>query len=400
MDLKAVKVSEHVYWVGAVDWNVRNFHGYTTSQGTTYNAYLIVADKITLVDTVKHGFEEELLARVSSVVDPSKIDYFVSNHAEPDHSGSISFMAEKIKPEKIFASKMGKKTLEAYFDFSTEITSVNDGEIVDFGGVTLKFIETRMLHWPDSMFSYLIEDKILFSQDAFGMHLACAERFDDQFTWPFIAKLASDYYANIITPYSTNVQKIITAFKGMNLDLKMVLPDHGPIWRDMERFGKMVDLYMDWADRKMKKKAVIVFATMWHSTEIMSKTIEDELSHRGLEVITFNSEIAGRSDIASEMIDASVIIVGSPTLNNNLFPSISDSLIYLKGLKFKTPFAAAFGSYGWSGESVPQIAEMLKDSGCDVVGTVGAKYKPTADILKDCRVLAGKVADAVDSYFN
>jgi len=395
-NLKAVKISETVYWVGAIDWGVRNFHGYTTSRGTTYNAFLIVADKITLVDTVKHGFFSEMAARIASVIDPSKIDYIVSNHAEPDHSGELAAAINLFKPEKVFASAMGVKALKDHYrEISQEIIPVKDGESITLGNRTLKFMETRMLHWPDSMFTYLVEEELLFSQDAFGMHLASSERFDDELDWPLLSRQARDYYANIITLYSPHVVKLIEKIAASGLSFKVVAPDHGPIWRDMENFSKIVSLYKEWATRKLRRKAVIIYDTMWHSTEAMARYVEDGIKSTGVKVETMPLYACSRSDVADEMIDAAAIVVGAPTLNNNIYPSVADVLTYIRGLKFMTPYAAAFGSYGWSGESLKQIREYLDSMSTEVLGEVKSKYVPDEAVQKACFELGETIGNKI-----
>ena len=242
--LNAVKIKDNIYWVGVVDWGVRNFHGYSTDKGTTYNAYLIIDEKITLVDAVKQGFYDEFISRISSIIDIKKIDYIISNHSEPDHTGTLPQLIKDINPEKVFASTMGEKTLkEHYGDMGIDVTVVKEDDEISLGKRTMKFMETRMLHWPDSMFSYLVEDKMLFSQDAFGMHLATSERFDDQIPWTILEKYTGDYYANIITLYSPHVAKTFKKLDSAGLDFEYIAPDHGPIWRDMENFGKILKLY-------------------------------------------------------------------------------------------------------------------------------------------------------------
>jgi flavorubredoxin len=395
---KAVKISDSVYWVGAIDWGVRYFHGYSTARGTTYNAFLIMADKITLIDSVKKGFCDELLARVASVVDPEKIDYIVSNHAEPDHSGSLSKVIETIKPEKVFASKMGVKALDAHFgDMGIEITPVENGGELSLGNLTLNFIETRMLHWPDSMFTYLVEEKVLFSQDAFGMHLATSERFDDELPWHLLESMSEDYYANIITLYSKFVRGLLKKVAESGLEFNLVAPDHGPIWRNMDNFGKILQKYDRWSARKTSRKAVVIFDTMWHATENMARVIEEGIASTGVEVRTMPLQSCSRSEVATEMLEASAVVVGTPTLNNNLFPSVCDVLTYIKGLKFETPLGAAFGSFGWSGEGVPQVKNILEEMGCEIVGTVKAKYVPDENVFKDCFDLGVEIGNKINS---
>ena len=396
MTLSAIPIAPDIYWVGAIDWAVRNFHGYTTHRGTTYNAYLIIDKKITLVDTVKKGFEHELLERIASVIDPSKIDYIISDHSEPDHSGTLREVVAAVKPEKVFASVVGQKTLARHFgDIGIPVTAVKDGEKLSLGKRTVAFMETRMLHWPDSMFSYLVEDRILFSQDAFGMHLATAERFDDELPWDLLERMSSDYYANIITLYSPQVAKLLEKVAAAGLSFTMVAPDHGPIWRDMTRFGKMVENYGKWSSRKLARKAVVLYDTIWHATEEMARYIADGIVAGGVKVEVMPLSSSSRSDVASAMIDAAAIVAGSPTLNNNLYPSLADALTYLRGLKFGTPVGAVFGSYGWSGEGTAQLKEYLASMNCTVIGEVKTQYAPDAGTLTACRDLGMQVAAKV-----
>jgi len=252
---KAARVTDHVYWVGAIDWSIRDFHGYLTSRGSTYNAYLILADKITLVDTVKRPFREEMLSRIASVIDPGDITYVISNHSEMDHSGCLPEVIQAVKPEKVFASVMGANALAEHFHLDREIVAVKDGESISLGNMNVSFVETRMLHWPDSMFTYLAEDGVLFSQDAFSMHLASSERFDDEISDDILDYEAARYFANILLPLSSAVVKLLEKVGGLDITMRIVATDHGPIWRkDVDR---IVELYSRWAAQKPTKKAVV-----------------------------------------------------------------------------------------------------------------------------------------------
>jgi len=253
----AIRISDHVYWVGAIDWSIRDFHGYTTPHGSTYNAYLVLADKITLIDAVKEPFFDEMLARIASVIDPSRIDYIVSNHSEQDHSGCLFPVIDQIKPEKVFASAVGVKTLKYIFHGACDILPVKDGETLSLGNMDLKFMETRMIHWPDSMFTYLEKDGLLFSQDAFGMHLATLERFADELPMDMLQYEAATYYANIVLPYSAVVLKTLEKVAATGWAIRMIAPDHGPVWR--KDLGIILDLYEKGALQKPSAKAVVVY---------------------------------------------------------------------------------------------------------------------------------------------
>lgn len=343
---KAVKISDKVYWVGAIDWVIRDFHGYTTKRGSTYNAYLILADKATLIDTVKAPFKDEMLSRISSVIEPEKIDYIVSNHSEMDHSGSLKAVISEISPEKVFASEMGTKALKEHFGLEG-ILPLKSGEKLSLGNMELTFLETRMLHWPDSMFSYLPEEKLLFSQDAFGMHLATDERFADEIKEDILDYEASTYYANILLPYSPLVLKLLDEVEKSGLEIDIIAPDHGPVWR--KDLGWILNRYRTWAEQKPTEKAVVLFDTMWHSTEMMARAIEEGLVAGGARVKVMSMASSHRSDVAYELLDAGGLIAGSPTLNNNIFPTMADVLTYLKGLRPANLIGAAFASYGWGG---------------------------------------------------
>lgn len=380
--MNAIKISDNVYWVGAIDRTLKEFHGYRTPRGTTYNAYLILADKITLIDTVKEEYFDEMMARIGQVIDPSKIDYVVSLHSEPDHSGSLVKLQEMIKPQKFFASSTGAVTLSEEFPKIKDIIAVKELEKLSLGNMNLTFVETKMLHWPDSMVAYLDSEKILFSQDAFGMHYGSYERFDDELPWDVIIWEAKSYYANIILPYSELVIKAIEKLTSLNFELKMIAPDHGPIWR--EKLSQILDYYIEWANQKVCKKAVVVYDTMWHSTEKMGKILCEGLSDAGTQPMLYPLSSSHRTFIATAVLESGALIVGSPTLNRNVLPSIADILTYLKGLQPKNLIGAAFGSYGWSGESTKIINDCLQGMDVKIESEpIRCRYSPkNGDYLK------------------
>jgi flavorubredoxin len=387
----AIKVSDHVYWVGAIDWSIRDFHGYTTPHGSTYNAYLILADKITLIDTVKKPFLEEMLARIASVVDPSKIDYIVSNHSEQDHSGCLPQVIERVKPEKVFASAVGVKNLGDILHNNYPIQAVRDGETLSLGNMELTFMETRMIHWPDSMFAFLAKDGLLFSQDAFGMHLATFERFADELPADMLEYEAATYYANIVLPYSPVVLNTLEKTAATGWKIRTIAPDHGPIWR--KDLGFILDRYKKWAQQKPANKAVVVYATMWHSTESMAKAIAESLAQAGVPVRILSLNEAHRSEVIFELLEAGALIVGSSTLNNNMLPQMADVMTYIRGLKPVNLIGAVFGSFGWSGESVKDLEAALREMKVDVVAeTVSVRHVPGPDALQKCHELGQVVA--------
>jgi len=388
--LKAIKVSEKVYWVGAIDWNLRDFHGYETPRGSTYNAFLVMGDKPVLIDTVKAPFKSELIDRISSVIEPSKIRYIISNHTEMDHSGLLPDMIDLIKPEKVFASTKGVEHLNAHFKFDREIIPVKNGESQKFGENVFTFMEARMLHWPDSMFTYFNNDKVLFSTDAFGMHLASSERFDDELDPTLLEWEARKYYANIIQLYSTIVLKTLEKVAGLNLEFKVIAPDHGPLWR--KDIKKIFALYKQFAEQKPIRKALVIYDTMWNSTGKMAIAIADGLIKNGISTKVMKLRESTRADVVSEAIDAAAVIFGAPTLNNNVFPTLADAMIYYKGLKPVNKIGAVFGSYGWSGESLKYLKEMLEAMKIPLVGEVSCQFVPTAEALDQCFALGGTIA--------
>lgn len=389
--MKPIEIAKDVYWVGAVDWNIRDFHGYSVHQGSTYNAYLIMDETITLIDTVKKGFEDDLILNVSEIVDPGKIDVVISNHTEMDHSGGLPRVMHRIGEGKpLYCSQMGYKNLSLHFPQKWNYRPVQDGGSLNIGKRTLTFMETRMLHWPDSMFTYINEDRILFSSDAFGQHYAGPERFDDEIG-DAIMPHARKYFANILLPYAPLILKLVDKVKESGLALDMVCPDHGIMWRRDP--AEIINAYVEWSTQKPKRKAVVVYDTMWHSTEAMAEAVAEALSLEGVYAKPVHLRRCDRSDIMTEVLDAGAVIVGSPTLNNGLFPTVSDFLTYMKGLKPQNKIGAAFGSYGWSGEAVKMISSELETMKFKLIDP-GLKihYVPDAEGLKACRELAGKIA--------
>jgi flavorubredoxin len=382
--------------VGAIDWTIRDFHGYTTKRGSTYNAYLVLAEKVTLIDTVKAPFKEEMMERISALVDPKEIDYVISNHSEMDHSGSLAGVIREVEPERVFASVMGAKALKEHLFIEDEIIPVKDGEKLSLGNMNITFMETRMLHWPDSMFSYLHEEKLLFSQDAFGMHLASDERFTDEVRQDIIEYEAATYYANILLPYSQLILKLLEKVAASGLDIRIVAPDHGPVWR--KDLPWILGLYKNWAEQKPTNKAVVLYHTMWHSTEHMARAIEEGLLSGVARVKVMSMESFHRSDVAFEVLSAGALVAGSPTLNNNMLPAMADVLTYLKGLRPINLIGAAFGSYGWSGESPKQVHDILSEMKVDLLGDpLRAKYVPDKGTLLRCFDLGKAIAARLNS---
>ena len=360
--MKAIKIRPDIYQVGVVDWAMRSFHGYATSRGSSYNAYLILDDKITLIDAVKRPFASELLSRIASVIDPARIDYIVSNHAEPDHSGSIPFLARHCPNAKIFTSDpQGLKALSArYGDLAYQ--AVKNGDTLSLGKRTLRFIATPMLHWPDSMVTYCPEEKILFSNDAFGQHLASNRLFDDENDLAVVMAEAKKYYANILMLYGKQAQAALKAVSA--LELELIAVGHGVLWRS--HIPDILAAYKKWSENELEDRAVVVFDSMWGSTELLARAITDAFTARHIPVAYFDLRVDEISDVITEVLTSKYLAVGSPTLNNQMMPSVAAFLCYLKGFVPKGRQAFAFGSYGWGGQSIAQVEDALSAAGCDI----------------------------------
>lgn len=382
--MNSIKVKDNIYWVGAIDWDVRDFHGYSTNRGTTYNAFLIIDEKVTLIDTVKDSLKNDCLARIKEIIDPEKIDYIVVNHVEMDHSGALPDMIDLIKPEKVICSKMGHKALLEHFhktDWPYEVAV--PGKELSLGKRTLSFMETRMLHWPDSMFTYVKEDKLLFSSDAFGQHLATSERFDDEVDQAVLFEELTKYYANILTLYSPKVKKLIASVRETGLEIDMIAPDHGVIWRSNPLTA--IKAYDKWSNNQGDGNALIIYDTMWHSTEIMAKEVAAGLQDEGISVKLLNLRYNHRSDVMMEVLNASAIVLGCSTLNNGLLPRMAGFLMYMNGLRPANKIGAAFGSFGWSGEAVKLLNKAMEDMKFDIVNAgFRVKYVPEEDDLAKC----------------
>ncbi len=397
--MKPIEIKKGIYCLSSIDWNLRDFHGYATHQGTTYNSYLLIDEKITLIDTVKAAFADDLIDGISRIVDPKKIDYVVSNHTEMDHSGGLPRVMHRIGEDKpLYCSAMGQKNLSRHFSQKWNYQPVKNGGELSLGRCKLTFLETRMLHWPDSMFSYLKEERILFSSDGFGQHYAGLERFDDEIG-DAIMPHALKYFANILLPYSGLVINLINKVQELGLAIDVICPDHGIIWR--KNPAKIINAYFAWSEQKPKRKAVVVYDTMWHSTQEMAEAIVGGLGEEGVDAKPMHLRCYHRSDIVTELHEAGAVIIGSPTLNNGMFPTVADFLCYLKGLKPKNKIAAAFGSFGWSGEAVKLINQELEAIKLEMIdGGIRAQYVPDSEALDACRALGKKIGQALKRIVN
>lgn len=377
--MNIVELKKGIYSVGAVDWNVRNFHGYTTNRGATYNAYLIIDEKVALIDTVKAPFAEEMIRRIKDIIDPSKIDYVISNHVEMDHSGGIpAFMQVAPQATIVTSDPNGMKGLLAHYG-QYNYMPVKAGDTLSLGKRTLAFVTTPMVHWPDNMVTYCPEEKILFSNDALGQHFASTKRFDDEVPLDEVYQEAAKYYANIVMPYGAQTLKALEIVGG--LDIEMVAPSHGVIWR--KNIAGIIERYSRWAANKTVEKAVVIYDSMWHSTEKMAHAVLEGFAVKGIPAKLCDLKVMHISDIMAEVLEAKYICVGSPTLNNNIMPTVAGFLTYLKGLAPKGDRKAmAFGSYGWSGQSIGQIEVQLLACGFGLLcENIRQQYIPSEEVL-------------------
>ncbi len=396
--MRPLEIKKDVFWVGAVDYNSSDFHGYSLSpQGSTYNAYLIKDEKNVLFDSVKSNAKADMLCRLSSAIELEKIDYIVCNHLELDHAGILPELVARCKPEKIFCSPMGLKSMAAHFDITGwPVEVVKTGSVINIGSRNIHFVETRMLHWPDSMVSYVAEDKLLICNDAFGQNIACTERFADQIDRAILTKLMKEYYYNIVLPFSPVVLKTLDAIAEMGLDIDMLAPDHGLIFRGYEDVKFALDSYRTMAEQKPQKRAVIAYDTMWHSTEKMATAIAAGLEDAGVPTRIMNLKTYHHSSVMTELADCGAVLVGCPTHNNGIMPYVAGMLTYMKGLRPQNRVGGAFGSFGWSGESVRAITEHLNGMGIETpAAPVKVKHVPTHATFKECYELGQAVAAAL-----
>lgn len=390
--LNAIEISPKVWWVGGIDWNERLFHGYTTERGITYNAYLIMDEKVTLIDTCKATFSDELVQRISQVVDPAKIDVVITNHVEMDHSGSLPVI-HRLAPNATIYASAGAGVNEVRAHFGIEATPVKSGDTLCIGERTLTFVTTPMVHWPDNMVTYSDVDQILFSNDAFGQHFATTKRFDDENDLCEIFKQAKKYYANIVWPYGMQAHKALEAVKG--LDLKMIAPSHGCIWRS--HIDEILEKYEAWTTYQTEEKAVVVFDSMWHSTESMAREICDAFIAEGVSAQLVDVKTTHISDIMLYMCDAKYVAVGSPTLNSNMLPTIASFLTYMRGLSPKNEqrIGLAFGSYGWAPLGPKQVYAELENAKFQLpVPVVARQWIPSEENLAELQDTVRKMIEA------
>ncbi|MBI4972255.1 MAG: flavodoxin domain-containing protein [Candidatus Omnitrophica bacterium] len=381
--MSKIEIKKDIFWVGAVDWNVRNFHGhtYTTKRGTTYNAYLILDEKVALVDTVYGPFAQELIEKIKEIIEPSKIDYIIANHVEIDHSGALPEIIKLAPKAKVLGTGKCKEGLYKHYYGNWDFQVVKTGDKLKLGKRTLTFIEAPMIHWPDSMFTYCPEEKLLLPNDAFGQHYATAQRFDDEVDLCSLMDEAAKYYANILWPLSGVILKRLQEVKQLNIPIEMIAPSHGIIWRQDPQ--RIINAYVSWAKNETKKKIVLVYETMWGATEKMARAVAEGIVDAGIEIKIFDITQTDRTEVMKEMLDARGFLFGSSTHNNDMLTAIAGFLDFLRGLMPKNRIAAAFGSYGWAGGAVKRMENILKETGIEIAQPgLSIKYVPDENELK------------------
>ncbi len=382
-----------IHWVGAIEWALEHFHGHELSvrKGSSYNAYLIRDEKIVLIDSVKYTHADTFVAEVEKIVPIHKIDYIIVNHAEPDHGSALPMLLAKNPNATVICSKGGETSIKRFYPGNWNLKTVKTGETLNIGKRTLKFFEAQMLHWPDSMFTYCPEEKILFPNDAFGQHYAHSSRFTDEADQCSLWQEAEKYFANILTPYSGQITRKVNEFLALGWPIEMICPSHGLIWRKDP--VQIVKKYMEWASGSCEQSAVVLYDSIWKNTEKMAQAICEGLAQEGVSYRLHSAGVSDFNDVMTDILRAKALIVGSPTLNNGLMPTIMPHLEMIRGLRFQKKLCAAFGTYGWSGEAVKRIEEILGGSGFTVaVPGVRAQFAPHEAELEACRKLGREIA--------
>jgi len=397
--MMACTVKNNITWVGKVDWELRKFHGneYSTHRGSTYNSYLVREEKTALIDTVWAPFAKDFVANLEKIIDLHSIDYVIANHGEIDHSGALPELMRRIPDKPIYCTANGVKSLKGHYHRDWNFVTVRTGDRLSLGSKELVFIEAPMLHWPDTMMCYLTGDNVLFSNDAFGQHYATSGMFNDTADRDELYAECMKYYANILTPFSPLVTKKINEVLSFKLPVDMICTSHGVIWRDNP--AQIVEKYLVWADAYREHQVTILYDTMWGGTRVMAEAIAAgirEVDGR-VAVKLFNASTTDKNDLITEVFRAKAVGVGSPTINQGILCSVAALLEEMRGLNFRKKKAFAFGSYGWSGESVKMIAEGLKLGGFDLVGDgIRALWNPDDDAVKACIDYGRKIAESLN----
>ncbi len=380
-----IEIKKDIFWVGAIDWKVRSFHGhtYSTNRGTTYNSYLILDEKAALIDAVHGDFSEELIGKIKEIIPLEKIEYIIANHVETDHSGALPELMKLCPKAKVLGTAKCKDGLAKHYYGNWDFQVVKTGDKLKLGRRSLTFLEAPMIHWPDSMFTYCPEEELLMPNDAFGQHYATSERFDDEVDQCALMDEAVKYYANILWPLGTVILKKIEEVEKLNIPISMIAPSHGIIWRGDPM--KIVNAYVSWAKNEVKPKVVIAYETMWGSTERMARIIAEGIIDAGVNVRIFDVASSDRTEIMKEMLDARGFLLGSSTHDNDMLPTMAAFLEFLKGLKPKSRMASVFGSYGWAGGAVQEIEKVVKEAGIELNQPgLSVRYVPDENESRQC----------------
>lgn len=382
------KVTDKVTWVGKIDWELRKFHGdeYSTKRGSSYNSYLVRDEKTVLIDTVWKPFDEEFVENLKKEIDLKEIDYIIAQHGEIDHSGALALLLKEIPGTPVYCTANGAKILKGHYHEDWNFVEVKTGDTLNIGESTLTFVEARMLHWPDSMMTYMSGDNILFSNDAFGHHYASELMYNDLVDQSELHQESIKYYANILTPFSALVTKKIEEVLSFNLPLNMIAPSHGIIWRDNP--AQIVEKYMTWANNYQENQITIVYDTMWDGTRRMAEAITEGIRSIDKDVVVklYNAANTDKNDVITELFKSKAILFGSSTVNKGIMHATGGLLAMIRGLGFKNKKAAAFGSYGWSGESVAVLEERIQDAKLELVQEgIKVLWNPDEAAMESCR---------------
>ena len=404
MKADAVEIADHVYWTGVLDWNIRTYHGYTL-HGTTYNAYLIFGeDRVALVDNAYPGTSAPMWARIRDACEkeerPFSLDVIIENHIERDHSGALTEIHRKFPSAPIYCTQAAVKGLKKHYPAlgQVEFTTVKTGSEIALGGKTCSFLEAPLLHWPDSMFTFLHEDGVLFSNDAFGQHLCLAQRYDSDVPDYALMQAAQKFYANLITPLSPLVRKKLEEVKNLGLleKIRMIAPAHGQIWTDPAR---ILDAYGAWATGSSKNKATIVHDTMHYSTQAVALALAEGLIAGDVDVVMYFLHADERSEIVKDILDSKLVLFGAPTMHNEPFPSIGDLVYYLRGLRFdktgQKKRAITFGSMGWQGGAAKKLGDAIAACGFEVLENLEVYYVPSEEELNHYYEIGKRLAAQV-----
>lgn len=392
------KINDTVTWVGKIDWELKKFHGdeYSTHKGSSYNSYLIKDEKTVLIDTVWEPFTKEFITNLKKEIDIQKIDYIVVNHSEVDHSGALVDLMKEIPNIPIYCTKSGVRILKGHYHQDWNFVEVKTGDTLELGKHTLTFIEAPMLHWPDTMFTYLSGENMLFSNDGFGQHYASEFMYNDKVDQAELYQEALKYYANILTPFSKQVISKIQEILKLNLPIDMICPSHGIIWR--ENPIQIVNKYLEWANEYKENQITIVYDSMWNATRRMAESIAEGITsvNRDVTIKIINSAKTDKNDIVVESFKSKIVLMGSSTINNGILSSTASILEMLKGFRFRGKKSAAFGSYGWSGEAVKIMTEELEKGGFEIINSgIKELWNPDEEALNRCREFGKSIAEAI-----